>query len=151
MNTDHEDLLRAVARLEETEAARNHLHTYAATLDAPTPESAAALFTEDGVLRTRLGDFAGRAAIAAFYRDRLAADPSEKRHFIVTPRTTWLAPGLVEIASYFIFTARADARSVIGWGKYLDRLRVADGTALFEEKTIEMHVGTDLAAGWPLP
>jgi len=145
--TDLAVLLRRVRRLEEMEAARNHLHRYAATLDAPTPESVAALFTEDGVLRTRLGEFAGREAIAGFYRERLGADPSEKRHFIVSPRTTWTGPGTVEIASYFLFTARAGT-SVIGWGTYLDRLRVEDDTALFTGKTIEMHMGTNLVKGW---
>ncbi|MCQ0013659.1 nuclear transport factor 2 family protein [Actinomadura madurae] len=120
---DLSGLLGRLRRLEDMEAARNHLHRYAATLDAPTAESIAALFTEDGVLRTRLGEFTGREAIAGFYRDRLAADPSEKRHFIVSPRTTWTGPGTVEIASYFLFTARAGT-SVLGWGTYLDRLRV---------------------------
>jgi hypothetical protein len=57
----------------------------------------------------------------------------------------------VEIASYFVFTARADARSALGWGTYLDRIRVVDGRAGYEEKTITLHVGTDLATGWPRP
>ncbi|MFD0688618.1 nuclear transport factor 2 family protein [Actinomadura fibrosa] len=144
---DLDDLLRRLRRLEDMEAARNHLHRYAAALDTPAPDSIAALFTEDGVLRTRLGEFTGREAIAGFYRDRLAADPSEKRHFITSPRTTWAAPGVVEIASYFLFTARAGT-SVLGWGTYLDRLRIQAGAPLFTEKTIEIHMGTDLAKGW---
>lgn len=146
---DFDDLLRRVRKLEEVEAARNHLHAYSRTLDAPTPDTAAALFTEDAVLRTRLGTFTGREEIAAFYRDRLQADPSEKRHFLVTPRTTWIEPGLVEIASYFVFTARAQERSVLGWGTYTDLVRVADDCALISDKTISLHVGTDLATGWP--
>ncbi|GAA4057658.1 nuclear transport factor 2 family protein [Actinomadura miaoliensis] len=146
-------LLRRVRRLEETEAARNHLHRYAEALDDPVPEAVAALFTEDGALHTRLGGrpgrtMAGREAIAAFYRERGAADPAEKRHFIVSPRTTWVEPGVVEIASYFLFTARADDASVIGWGTYRDRLRVDGDTALFTDKIIDLHVGTDLAQGW---
>lgn len=140
-------VLRRLRRLEDMESARNHLHRYAETLDAPTPESVAELFAEDGVLHTGLGEFTGRAAIAAFYRDRLRADASEKRHFTVSPRTTWIAPGVVEIASYFLFTARGDA-SVIGWGTYLDRLRVDGDAALFTAKTIEVHMGTDLTRGW---
>ncbi|MBE1536969.1 nuclear transport factor 2 family protein [Actinomadura algeriensis] len=148
MSGDADALLRRVQRLEEMEAARNHLHRYAETLDAPTPDAVAALFTPDGVLRTRRGDFAGREAVAGFFRGALAADAAEKRHFIVTPRTTWLEPGVVEIASYFLFTARGDGSSVLGWGTYLDRLRVEDGTALFAYKTIDLHMGTDLATGW---
>ncbi|GAA4142129.1 nuclear transport factor 2 family protein [Actinomadura keratinilytica] len=150
------DLLRRVRRLEESETARNHLHRYAEALDDPDPEAVAALFTEDGALHTRLAGrpgrtMTGRAAIAAFYRDRIAADPSPKRHFIVGPRTTWVAPGEVEIASYFLFTARADVSSVIGWGTYRDRLRVDGGTALFADKTIDLQVSTDLEKGWARP
>lgn len=147
--TDLAALLRRVQRLEEAETARNHLHRYAKTLDEPDPEAAAALFTEDGTLRTPRGDYVGREAIAAFYRDRLAADPSAKRHFITSPRTTWLGPGLVEIASYFLFTGRGAEESALGWGTYLDRIRVADGAALLECKTIVPHVNTDLRTGWP--
>ncbi|MEY9212436.1 nuclear transport factor 2 family protein [Thermobifida halotolerans] len=141
-------LLRRVQRLEEMETARNHLHRYAAALDDPVPEEVAALFTEDGVLRTRRGDAAGRQGIAEFYRRLLEIDPAEKRHFIVAPETTWLEPGLVEIASYFLFTGRGADRSAIGWGTYVDRIRVTGDEALIAEKTITMHVGTDLGTGW---
>jgi hypothetical protein len=147
--TDITALLDRVQRLEEAEAARNLFHRYASTLDDPTPEGVAALFTEDGVLRTRLGVSTGRAEIAAFYRNRLAVDDAPKRHFIVNPRTTWVAPGVVEVASYFLFTGRGGDRSIIGWGTYLDRIRVTDGEALFEDKTITLEVGTDLESGWP--
>src|SRR5690606_13575989 len=73
-----EDLLNRVRRLEEMDTARNHLHRYAETLDDPTPEAVAALFTEDGVLRTRRGDAVGRRGIAEFYRRLLQLDPAEK-------------------------------------------------------------------------
>lgn len=109
-------LVERLRRLEEMEIARNHLHRYAATLDNPTPEAVAALFTDDGILRTGRGTAVGRTSIADFYRRLLERDPSEKRHFITSPHTTWLAPGLVEIASYFLFTGRGTNRSVLGWG-----------------------------------
>jgi hypothetical protein len=144
-----EALLERVRRLEEIETARNLLHRYAETLDQPTPETVAALFTPDGALHTRLGDCVGREQITTFFRDRLATDRSEKRHFIVSPRTTWLGPGRVAIAAYFLFTGRGDDRSILGWGTYDDVVRIVDGEALFEDKTIELHVGTDLQAGWP--
>src|SRR5690606_4687610 len=121
-------LVERLRRLEEMEIARNHLHRYAATLDNPTPEAVAALFTDDGILRTGRGTAVGRTSIADFYRRLLERDPSEKRHFITSPHTTWLAPGLVEIASYFLFTGRGTNRSVLGWGTYLDRIRIVDGT-----------------------
>jgi hypothetical protein len=142
-------LSERVARLEEMEVARNHLHAYAETLDAPSPEAIAALFTDDGVLRVPAGDFAGREEITGFFRDRFDKDPSEKRHFLMNVRTQSLEPGLVEVASYFLFTARGE-RSVLGWGTYLDLIQVRDGVALFTQKTITPHVTTDLAAGWPM-
>lgn len=148
-HTDPDGLARRVARLEDCESARNLLHAYAESLDTPVPDAVGALFTEDGSLTVPSGTWHGRSGVADFYRDRFAADPSDKRHFITSPRTTWLAPGLVEVASYFVFTGRAPERSVIGWGTYLDRIRVEGGTAWFESKTITPHVGTDLDAGWP--
>lgn len=147
MTTDLHALLARVARLEEAELARNLLHAYAEVLDDPTPEAVAALFTEDGVLGVPAGEFAGREAVAGFYRDRLAG-ASEKRHFIVNVRTRPLGPGLVELASYFLFTAREPASSGLGWGTYLDIVEVADGVARFRHKTITPHVATDLSVGW---
>lgn len=141
-------LLDRVARLEEAELARNLLHAYAEVLDDPTPEAVAALFADDGVLRVPAGDFAGRDAVAGFYRDRLVGG-SEKRHFLMNVRTRALGPGLVEVASYFVFTARDTAASGLGWGTYLDVIEVADGRARFRSKTITPHVTTDLASGWP--
>lgn len=142
-------LLARVQRLEDAERARNHLHAYAEALDTPVPSRVAALWTEDGVLQVPSGAFEGRAGVEEFYRSRGEADPSEKRHFIVSPRVRHLEPGLVEVASYFVFTARGEDRSVLGWGTYLDRIRIVGDVALFEQKTITPHVGTDLASGWP--
>lgn len=143
------EILARLQALEDAEAARNHLHAYAAALDAPTPASVAALFAPDGVLHVGADAHRGRDAVAEFYRARIAADPSEKRHFITSPHTRALGPGLVEVASYFLWTARADARSVLGWGTYLDEVQVVDGVARFAAKTITPHLVTDLAAGWP--
>ncbi|MCR1786259.1 nuclear transport factor 2 family protein [Nocardioides carbamazepini] len=137
-----------VARLEEAELARNLLHAYAEVLDDPTPEAVAALFTDDGVLSVPAGDFTGHAEVAGFYRDRLAG-ASEKRHFIMNVRTRPQGPGLVEIASYFVFTAREPDASGLGWGTYLDLVAVSDGVARFRHKTITPHLATDLTAGWP--
>lgn len=147
--SDLDALLARVARLEEAELARNLLHAYAEELDDPTPEAVAALFTEDGVLSVPAGDVTGRAGITAFYRDRLGPESSEKRHFIMNVRTRPLGPGTVEVASYFVFTARDPDASGLGWGTYLDVVEVSDGTARFRSKTITPHVSTDLARGWP--
>ncbi|MEV4999743.1 nuclear transport factor 2 family protein [Nocardioides sp. LML1-1-1.1] len=147
--SDLDALLARVARLEEAELARNLLHAYAEELDDPTPEAVADLFTEDGMLSVPAGDFTGRTGITAFYRDRLGPGSSEKRHFIMNVRTRSLGPGVVEVASYFVFTARDPDASGLGWGTYLDVVEVADGTARFRRKTITPHVSTDLARGWP--
>lgn len=141
-------LLERVARLEEAELARNLLHAYAEVLDDPTPEAVAALFTDDGVLSVPTGDHAGREAVTGFYRDRLVG-ASEKRHFIMNVRTRSLGPGVVEVASYFVFTARDVDASGLGWGTYLDVVEVGDGVARFRRKTITPHLATDLTAGWP--
>ncbi|GGO75050.1 nuclear transport factor 2 family protein [Nocardioides deserti] len=142
------DALERLRRLEDAETARNHLHAYAETLDDPTPEAVAALFTEDGVLEVPAGSFEGRAAIADFYRSRLTPDDGDKRHFLVNLRTRHLQPGLVEVASYFVFTSREDARSALGWGTYTDQVRVVGGSARFQRKRITPHVFTDLDVGW---
>lgn len=143
------DLQTRVTRLEDAELARGLQHEYAAALDTPVPAQVASLWTEDGVLSVPSGDVVGHAGITEFYRSRTAADPSEKRHFIMSPRVRHLGPGRVELAAYFVFTARGDARSVLGWGLYLDVVRVVDGVARFEHKTITPHLTTDLASGWP--
>jgi uncharacterized protein (TIGR02246 family) len=148
MTPDLQSLLDRVARLEEAELARNLLHAYAEALDDPVPEDVARLFAHDGVLSVPAGDFTGRDEITGFYRDRLAG-ASEKRHFIMNVRTRMLGPGLVEVASYFVFTAREADASGIGWGTYLDVVEVAEGSARFARKTITPHLATDLDAGWP--
>ena len=148
---DVHELMTRVTRLEDAELARGLQHEYAAALDDPVPAQVASLWTEDGVLSVPTGDFVGHAEITEFYRSRTASDPSEKRHFVMSPRVRHLAPGRVELAAYFVFTARDAARSALGWGLYLDVVRVTDGVARFEHKTITPHLATDLAAGWPAP
>jgi hypothetical protein len=142
------DLRRRVLRLEETEVARGLLHAYAHALDVPVAERVASLFAVDGTLRTSRGVAEGRAEISEFFRTAFAADPSVKRHFIMTPRATWLGPGRVRLQSYFLYVGRGADASVIGWGTYDDIIDVSGPEPLFAEKVIEVHVGTDLATGW---
>lgn len=144
-----EQALERLQRLEDAETARNHLHAYAETLDDPTAEAVAALFTEDGVLEVPAGSYEGRAAITEFYRSRLTPENGDKRHFLTNLRTRHLRPGVVEVASYFVYTSREDSRSVLGWGTYADEVRVVDGAARFQRKRIVPHVHTDLVTGWP--
>lgn len=145
----YDALAERVSRLEDAEAARNLLHRYAAVLDDPTPEAVAALFTPAGVLSVPAGDFTGREEIAGFYRTRVGPGWAEKRHFITNIHTRSLGGGVVEIASYFLFTSREDAASGFGWGTYDDVIEVHGEDARFVHKTITPHVFTDLDRGWP--
>ena len=143
-----EALETRLRRLEDIETARGLYQIYAETLDVPQAETVAALFTEDAVLHTPVGDFSGRAAIEDFYGKAFAADTSLKRHFIVNPRVLEAEPGKVRLESYFLYVGRGDAQSIIGWGTYDDVVDLTSGSPLFAEKTIQVHVGTDLATGW---
>ena len=143
-----DDLRLRVRRLEQIEQARNFLHTYAQTQDTPDPQRAAELFREDGTLTTKNGVVRGHAELRDFFATVFAADPSEKRHYIVNPHTTWLADGLVRIQSYFLFVGRGDDSSRIGWGQYDDTIDVSGERPCFAAKTITLEVKTDLAEGW---
>lgn len=143
---DH-DLEARLRRLEDIETARGMYQIYAETLDVPDAAAVAGLFADSAVLHTALGDFTGRPAIEEFYRKAFAADPSVKRHFVVNPRVVEATPGTVRLASYFLFVGRGD-RSIIGWGTYDDVVDVSGPQPRFREKTIAVHVGTDLATGW---
>jgi len=143
-----ESIEARLRRLEDIETARGLFHMYAETLDVPKAETVAALFTEGAVLHTPVGDFVGRDAIEEFYGKAFAADTSLKRHFIVNPRIVEAREGKVRVESYFLYVGRGDEQSIIGWGTYDDVIDVSAGSPLFAEKTIQVHVGTDLATGW---
>lgn len=143
--TEIESRLR---RLEEIETARGMFQVYAETLDVPNAKAVAALFTDDAVLRTPMGDFTGREAIQGFFQMAFDGDSSVKRHFIANPRVVATSPGSVSLESYFFYVGRGDTLSLIGWGTYSDVVDVSGAEPRFSEKTITMHVGTDLATGW---
>jgi hypothetical protein len=142
------DLEARLRRLEDIEAARGMYHLYAEILDEPDAGAVASLFAEDGVLHTPMGDFEGRGAIEDFFQKAFDADTSLKRHFIVNPRVVETHPGTVRLQSYFLYVGRGDEQSIIGWGTYDDVVDVTGPAPLFREKTIAVHVGTDLSQGW---
>jgi ketosteroid isomerase-like protein len=146
--TDLDQVLQRLQRLEDIETARGIYHRYAHVLDEPDAVAVARLFTEDGLLHTPMGTSEGREAIESFFRSAFEADTSVKRHFIVNPRVVDVTAGVVRLQSYFLYTGRGDDTSVIGWGEYDDRVDVRGAEPLFAEKTIAVHVGTDLASGW---
>lgn len=146
---EFDQLARRLTRLEEVERGRGLLHRYAQVMDDPRAETTAALFTPDAELTTPSGTFQGRARIAEFYAGAIARDPSIKRHFITSPRATWLSAGQVRLEAYFLFTGRADGASLIGWGTYDAQAEVGGDEPLFASLSITPHLRTDLATGWP--
>ena len=145
-----EALEAEVRRLAQCQAAANILHTYAATLDEPDVATVLRLFRPDAILETPGSIAAGHEEIGEFFRRAWAADPSVKRHFITSPRVTWLEPGLVRLEAYFSFIGRALEQSVLGCGTYDDTVDVTGPEPRFARMRIESHLHTDLAAGWPL-
>ncbi|QLQ09466.1 MAG: nuclear transport factor 2 family protein [Nocardioidaceae bacterium] len=143
-----ENLEQRIVRLEEIEKARGLYYVYAETLDDPNPDTVTPLFTDNAVLHTPMGDFTGREAIHDFYSRAFAADTSVKRHFLTNSRVVAYDPGEVRLLSYFLYTGRGDDSSIIGWGTYDDLVDASGPEPLFKEKTIDVHMGTDLSVGW---
>ncbi len=134
-------------RLETIEAAREASWRYAAAVDGRDFDLLAAVFADDAVLTTRRGSRDGRDEIVAYYRNALA-DPVERKHFLVNQTATWLEPGLARLESYFLYTYAGDDTSILGWGTYVDRVRVLDGVGHIEEKRISIDVHADSRIGW---
>ncbi len=93
-------------RAWECVVAGNILHTFATAVDAQDLPATLACFREDAVLATPRGESTGLDEIGAFFMKAWATDPSAKRHFVASPRTTWLEPGLVRLEAYFSFIGR---------------------------------------------
>lgn len=144
--TESSDRLR---RLEEVEATRGLLASYARAADVASVERVLALFTPDGVVAHRRGEYAGADAIDGYFRDTWGESPAEKRHFVTTVEATWRGPGEVRAEAYFLFVARTPAASTLGWGRYDAEVRVDEGVARFARLRMDLDVATDLAAGWP--
>ena len=122
-------------------------HTFASYIRfADTGRSAdlAALFAEDGVLRTDTGEATGRAAITAFLEDAkrsLAADPrgaGRIRHHVSSVYVTFPTPDEARATSYFLAVTAAGPDH---WGRYRDRLaRVGDQWRFIERvAAVEGH------------
>ncbi|MFI1462169.1 nuclear transport factor 2 family protein [Nocardia carnea] len=142
------ELRENVRRLQAAEAARDHVHTYARTLDEPDPETVTALFAPDAALTTPSRTVRGAAEIRNFFETAFAADPSVKRHFVANVRTAWLGDSRVRVQSQFFFTGSGTGRSIIGWGGYDDVVDVGGDRPCFAEKSVTVEVSTDLANGW---
>ena len=143
-----EDLLHRMARLEECARATNLLHTFAASLDDPDLDTVLALFLQDALVFSPRREARGHQEIGAFFAEAWSADPSAKRHFVMSPRVTWLSPGRVRLEAYFTFVGRMPDSSVLGWGTYDDVVDVTGPEPKFAEVRIKSHLRTDLARGW---
>ena len=146
-NLNPEALLARIERLETAEAAREASWRYAMAIDTRDFDLLAGVFAADACLTTRRGTRRSRAAIVDYYREALAS-PVERRHFMVNQQVTWLAPGEARMHSYFMYTFAGESTSVLGWGTYVDLIRVEDGLGAIVEKTITIDIHANSRDGW---
>ena len=136
-----------VGAVEDAESARAATWRYANAVDAGDLDALGDAFTEDATLTTRKGSRSGRDVVVDYYRTALA-DPVERRHFLVNQDVEALPSGDVAVTSYFIYTYAGADTSIIGWGRYVDRVRIEDGVGRIAEKTISIDVHADSRIGW---
>lgn len=136
-------------RLEEIEATRELLASYARAADAASLDAMLALFAPDGVVANRRGEFAGPTAIGGYFAGAWGESPADKRHFVTNVTVAWRGPGEVRAEAYFLFVARTPGASTLGWGRYDADVRFEDGEARFARLRMDLDVATDLATGWP--
>ena len=141
------DLEARLERLETIEAARAASWRYAIAIDTANFDLLADVFTHDAQLTTSKGLQQGREAIIDYYRDKLA-NGVQRKHFMTNQQVTWLSVGEARMESSFIYTFAGDDTSILGWGNYLDRIRVEDGIGRIAEKTIAPDVSADSRVGW---
>jgi hypothetical protein len=133
---EFDNIVDRLLRLEEIEAARDVTWRYARSVDEGDTRALAAVFAENARLISPSGDRRGREVIVDYYRQVLA-DPFIRRHLLANPRARWEEPGLVTITSDFAFVYLRGSSStevmdegeavVLGWGEYVDEVRVTDG------------------------
>jgi ketosteroid isomerase-like protein len=141
---------QAAARLEQLETAelaREATWRYATAVDTVDFDLLASAFSDDAVLVTRKGPREGRDAVVDYYRTALA-DPVARKHFMVNQKVTSTGPGTALVESYFLYTYAGDDTAILGWGNYVDRVRVIDGVGYIDEKRISIDVHSDIREGW---
>lgn len=136
-----------ITQQEVLEAARAATRRYAVAVDTVDFTMLADAFTEDAILTTRRGSRQGRDVVVDYYRTALA-DPIDRRHFLVNQDVVVASPTEATVSSYFIYTYAGAGQSIIGWGHYVDRVRVEDGVGRIAEKTISIDVHADPREGW---
>lgn len=144
---DPASLAARLERLETAELAREATWRYATAVDTVDFDLLAAAFTEDAVLVTSKGERTGRDAVVDYYRTALAT-PVARRHFLMNQQVSSLERGRARVDSSFLYTYAGDDTSVIGWGSYLDHVRVIEGVGYIERKQIAVAVQADSRHGW---
>lgn len=134
-------------RLETAEAARAATWRYATAVDTVDFAMLADAFTEDGALTTRKGTRQGRETVVDYYRTALA-EPVGRKHFLVNQEVEVTGPGAAVVSSYFLYTYAGDDTSILGWGNYVDTIRVEEGVGRIAEKRISIDVHADTREGW---
>ena len=139
-----------LGQLETAELARATSWRYANAVDTPDFELLRSVFTEDAVLTTSKGSRTGRDQVLDYYATALVA-PVKRKHFLVNQSVTPLEPDLVLLESYFIYTFAGDDTSILGWGNYVDRIRIIEGVGYIEDKRITAEIHADSRVGWARP
>ncbi len=141
------------ARLEQRETAelaRAVSWRYANAVDTPDFELLRSVFTEDAVLTTSKGSRIGRDQVIDYYEKALVA-PVKRKHFLVNQLITPLGPDVVLLESYFLYTFAGDDTSILGWGNYVDRIKITDGVGYIQDKRITAEIHADSRVGWAKP
>lgn len=136
-----------VDRLETIEAARRATWKYANAVDGPDLELLREAFSEDAVLVSRSGAKEGREAVLAYYSKALEA-PIGRKHLLTNQEVVVTGADEATVTSYFAYTYAGAGESVLGWGTYVDRVRVVDGEGVIVEKRITIDASGDVSPGW---
>lgn len=142
-----EALAARLARLEAAENARAATWRYATAVDSVDFGLLADAFTSDAVLTTSKGSRHGRDTVVDYYRTALAA-PVDRRHFLTNQHVDVTGPEEATVTSSFVYTYAGAETSILGWGRYVDVVRVEDGAWRIASKTISVDVHADSRTGW---
>lgn len=138
---------KRIDRLDVMEAARRATWRYATAVDTADFELLSDTFTDDAVLRSRSGAKEGREAVIAYYAKALEA-PMGRKHLLANQEVVVVGADEAIVRSYFAYTYAGDSTSVLGWGSYVDRVRIVDGIGRISEKHITIDASGDVAPGW---
>lgn len=144
MSTD-DALAQQLARLTTIEAARTAVFAYADIIDRVAVDELPGLMAADARLTTTSGTLEGLDAILDFYRSRLRPGG---RHFVTNTRILSADAERVLCTSYFLYTTVSNGESILGWGDYLDELRMIDGQLRITSKQIAIAFRGPLSEGW---